>query len=47
MNLNSCVVGIVFWAPGVLAPLPKTVKKLVFTVRKMGNKKKGSELGNL
>jgi hypothetical protein len=39
-NLNSCVVSLVLWTPRVLAPLPKTVKKLGFTVRKMGNKKK-------
>jgi len=40
MNLNSCVVSLVFWTPGVLAPLPKTVEKLGFPVEKMGNKKK-------
>jgi hypothetical protein len=40
MNLNSCVVSLVFWTPGVLAPLPKTVEKLGFTVTKMGNKKR-------
>jgi hypothetical protein len=46
MNLNSCVVSLVFWTPRVLAPLPKKGKKLGFTVRNMGTKK-CSELSNV
>jgi|688.fasta_scaffold1392439_1 hypothetical protein len=46
MNLNSRVVSLVLWTPGVLAPLPKMVEKLGFIVRKMGTKK-SSELSNV